>query len=89
MRLMIIRSNLYSIVVIGNQNSCQAQNGYDSNGKKTGKWVFKGKDHPRSGYATYDTKVEEGNFIQGRKEGMWIKYHKRRKDHEAKRTLRK
>ncbi len=57
------------------QNICQAQNGYDSNGKKTGKWVFKGKDHPRSGHSIND-KVEEGNFIQGRKEGIWIKYHR-------------
>ncbi|MDG2153554.1 MAG: hypothetical protein P8K10_06430 [Crocinitomicaceae bacterium] len=57
------------------QNLCHAQNGFDSNGKKTGKWIFKGKDHPRSGHAS-NTKVEEGNFIQGRKEGMWIKYHR-------------
>ncbi len=56
-------------------NVCLTQNSHDSNGKKTGKWVFKGKDHPRSGYAS-NTKVEEGRFINGRKEGIWIKYHK-------------
>ena len=62
---------LICTLLLWQQNSCYAQNGYDSNGKKTGKWVFKGKDHPLSGYATTN-KVEEGNFIKGRKEGMWI-----------------
>ncbi len=52
-----------------------AQNKYDSKGNKTGKWVFKGKDHPKSGYGE-NLKVEEGNFINGRKEGIWMKYHK-------------
>lgn len=54
---------------------CLAQNTHDGNGKKTGKWVFKGKDHPRSGHSE-NLKVEEGTFLKGRKEGIWIKYHK-------------
>ena len=74
MKLRIV-IGLICTLLLWQQNSCYAQNGYDSNGKKTGKWVFKGKDHPMSGYAT-NNKVEEGNFIKGRKEGIWIKYHK-------------
>ena len=54
---------------------CYSQNLYDQKGKKTGKWIFKGKHHPFSGY-TENTKVEEGIFINGRKEGIWIKYHR-------------
>ena len=41
---------------------CYSQNLYDQKGKKTGKWIFKGKHHPFSGY-TENTKVEEGIFI--------------------------
>ncbi len=51
------------------------QNQKDKNGKRTGKWVFKGVDRPESGVAK-DGKVEEGYFVNGRKEGVWIKYHK-------------
>ena len=54
---------------------CYSQNLHDQKGNKTGKWIFKGKDHPFSGY-TENAKVEEGNFINGRKEGIWIKYHR-------------
>jgi len=52
-----------------------AQNKLDASGRKSGKWVFKGKDHPSSKYAE-NSKVEEGNFINGRKEGIWLRYHK-------------
>lgn len=55
--------------------SGMAQNVMDQNGRKTGKWVFKGKDHPSSTYQD-DLKTEEGNFINGRKEGIWIRYHR-------------
>jgi antitoxin component YwqK of YwqJK toxin-antitoxin module len=51
------------------------QNKKDQNGKKTGKWIFTGADRPESGIAK-DGKVEEGYFVNGRKEGVWIKYHK-------------
>ena len=52
-----------------------AQNKLNTSGRKSGKWVFKGKDHPASGYAE-NSVVEEGNFINGRKEGIWLRYHK-------------
>lgn len=74
MKVLVIIGLIFFPLLIG-KNIFHAQNGYNSNGKKTGKWVFKGKDHPRSGYSS-NTKVEEGNFIEGRKEGMWIKYHR-------------
>ena len=32
-------------------NSSFAQNKRDASGRKSGKWVFKGKDHPSSNYA--------------------------------------
>lgn len=46
----------------------------DANGKKQGKWVYYGKDRPDSGVPA-SGKVEEGKFIDDRKEGVWIKYH--------------
>jgi antitoxin component YwqK of YwqJK toxin-antitoxin module len=52
-----------------------AQNAVDPTGKRTGKWIFKGKDHPSVNYQD-EVKVEEGNFIKGRKEGIWVRYHK-------------
>jgi antitoxin component YwqK of YwqJK toxin-antitoxin module len=51
-----------------------SQNLKDKNGKRIGKWVFKGSDRPNSGVSK-DGKVEEGYFVEGRKEGIWIKYH--------------
>ncbi len=46
----------------------------DTNGKKQGYWIIYGKDKPGSGYA--DTSiVEEGNYIDHRKNGTWKKYH--------------
>jgi antitoxin component YwqK of YwqJK toxin-antitoxin module len=56
-------------------NENTAQNKLDASGRKFGKWVFTGKDHPSSNYAE-NHKVEEGNFINGRKEGIWLRYHK-------------
>ncbi len=64
-----------SLFILGVSQHCSAQNLHDQNGKKTGKWVFRGKDHPRSGYAV-NTKVAEGDFVNGRKEGIWIRYHR-------------
>lgn len=52
-----------------------SQNLRDEKGKRTGKWVFRGSDMPNSGISK-DSKVEEGYFVNGRKEGLWIKYHK-------------
>ena len=51
-----------------------SQNLKDENGKRTGKWIFKGRDRPSSAFPP-NTRVEEGYFVNGRKEGIWIHYH--------------
>lgn len=49
-------------------------NQVDQNGLKQGHWIYFGKDRPESGIPS-DGKVEEGRYIDGKKEGIWIKYH--------------
>jgi len=46
----------------------------DEDNKKRGYAVFTGEDKPESGIAPHG-KVEEGNYVNDRKEGWWIKYH--------------
>ena len=46
----------------------------DAQGRKQGVWVYFGKDRPESGFPV-DGKVEEGPYLDDRKEGVWIKYH--------------
>lgn len=55
-------------------SSPYCQNKKDKNGKRTGKWTFTGVDYPNSGLPK-NVKVEEGYFANGRKEGVWIKFH--------------
>ena len=43
-------------------------------GKKQGKWIYLGKDRPSAGYPE-EGKIEEGTYVDDRKEGEWIKYH--------------
>lgn len=43
-------------------------------GKKQGKWVYLGKDRPAEGYPS-EGKIEEGSYVDDRKEGEWVKYH--------------
>ena len=50
-----------------------AQNTTDAQGKKQGNWVVYGKDKPDDGHCA-TCKVEEGKYVDGRKEGRWIKY---------------
>ncbi len=40
--------------------------------KKQGKWIYFGKDRPETGTPPAG-KVEEGKYIDDRKEGFWIK----------------
>lgn len=42
---------------------------------KNGYFVFYGKDRPEAGIAPTG-KVEEGKFVDDRKEGEWVKYHR-------------
>lgn len=46
----------------------------DENGKKQGRWLYLGKDKPQEGYPA-EGKIEEGPYLDDRKEGTWIKYH--------------
>lgn len=46
----------------------------DETNFKTGHWIYFGKDRPEMNYCS-DCKVEEGDYINDRKEGVWIKYH--------------
>lgn len=46
----------------------------DEQGRKQGKWIYYGKDRPESGIPA-NGKVEEGKYVDDRKEGIWIKYH--------------
>ena len=41
---------------------------------KQGKWIYYGKDRPEAGIPP-EGKVEEGRYVDDRKEGIWIKYH--------------
>jgi antitoxin component YwqK of YwqJK toxin-antitoxin module len=72
---------LICFLAIGNLGfSFRANNDQDgktnqSDGKgKQGKWIYYGKDRPESGIPA-EGKVEEGNYRDDRKEGVWIKYH--------------
>lgn len=61
-----------AIATIGDQDGKINQK--DNVGKKQGKWVFLGKDRPTEGFPS-EGKVEEGDFVDDRKEGFWIKYY--------------
>jgi antitoxin component YwqK of YwqJK toxin-antitoxin module len=46
----------------------------DNNGKQ-GHWIYYGKDKPQAGYPM-EGKIEEGPFLDDRKEGIWLKYQR-------------
>lgn len=50
-------------------------NQWDIQERRTGYWIWTGSMKPGKGYC--DTcKIEEGNYVAGRKEGRWVKYYK-------------
>jgi antitoxin component YwqK of YwqJK toxin-antitoxin module len=53
--------------------SLWAQNKRNANGERHGKWTFTGKDYPNKNIPKTQ-KVEEGNYVNGRKEGVWTKF---------------
>ena len=71
----MINRIFFTIMGIGTFFISLSQNLKDENGKRYGKWVIKGGDRPNSGVPK-DGKIEEGYFVNGRKEGEWIRYHK-------------
>lgn len=46
----------------------------DELGRKQGHWIYYGSDRPEA-LVTINGKVEEGDYLNDRKEGFWIKYH--------------
>lgn len=46
----------------------------DDQGRKQGHWIIFGKDRPEQG-APPEGKIEEGDYKDDRKVGIWIKYH--------------
>jgi antitoxin component YwqK of YwqJK toxin-antitoxin module len=46
----------------------------DDQGRKQGHWIIFGKDRPEQGFPP-EGKVEEGDYLDDRKTGIWIKYH--------------
>ncbi len=48
-------------------------NRLDNDGKKQGYWIYYGSDKPERGHQTFG-KIEEGYYVDNRKDGKWIKY---------------
>ncbi len=46
-----------------------------ADGKKYGYWIIYGRDRPESGFAPH-TIMEEGNYSEGKKNGLWKRYHR-------------
>ena len=66
---------VFEDLVRSDSKGCERVNIKDSQGMKQGKWIYFGKDRPSSGISPRGI-VEEGYFVNDRKEGLWIKYHK-------------
>jgi antitoxin component YwqK of YwqJK toxin-antitoxin module len=71
---MFIGSFLTSQLLAASHSQDDKINQKSADGKKQGKWVYFGKDRPQEGYPS-DGKIEEGPYLDDRKEGTWIKYH--------------
>jgi antitoxin component YwqK of YwqJK toxin-antitoxin module len=56
------------------QHQLNAQNVTDANNKKQGYWKITGKMKSDENYEN-DAIVEEGEFVNGRKNGTWIRYY--------------
>lgn len=73
MRIKITILIFLFISIIGKSQN-DTINQRDENNLKQGYWVYYGKDRPESGYPE-NGKIEEGRYVNDRKEGFWIKYH--------------
>ncbi len=67
---MLLTSNVFS----QHETDSIQFNVTDSLGQKQGHWVIYGEMHPETGYPPKG-KIEEGTFVNNRKEGEWIKYY--------------
>jgi antitoxin component YwqK of YwqJK toxin-antitoxin module len=62
----------FSAVFAGNDQD--RINWKDDQGRKQGHWIIFGKDRPEQGVPP-EGKIEEGDYKDDRKIGIWIKYH--------------
>ena len=69
---MKLRTSLCCLLLIFCTQIC-AQNKRNADGQRHGKWVFTGKDFPNK-QLPKTQKVEEGYYVNGRKEGIWTKF---------------
>lgn len=70
--LLFFAENALCNALQSNQN--EEINKKSADGKKQGKWIYCGQDRPKEGYPAKG-KIEEGEYKDDRKEGIWIKYH--------------
>lgn len=70
--LSVLATMCFSVSAIADQGG--EINTVDDKGRRQGKWIIFGKDEPHKGYPS-DGKIEEGPYLDDRKEGVWIKYH--------------
>jgi len=56
------------------QDEIKKLNQKDKNGLKQGHWIYYGKDRPLAGIPA-NGKIEEGEYEDDRRQGIWIKYH--------------
>lgn len=61
------------LVLLISQN-VSAQNFTDENGRKQGLWIYTGAMRPAAGYPAEGI-IEQGNYIDDRKVGVWMKYY--------------
>lgn len=64
---------LYVTVKVGLAQSNDTTNITDANGLKQGHWIYYGRDKNLPNYQP-DNKVEEGKYIDSRKDGMWVTF---------------
>ena len=69
---MKLRTSLCCLLLILS-TAAWAQNKRNADGERQGKWVFTGKDFPNRKLPKTQ-KVEEGYYVNGRKEGIWTKF---------------
>lgn len=70
---MKLRTTLFCFLVLSTFFS-YGQNKRNSAGQRHGKWVYLGKDYSNGKYPK-NIKVEEGYYVNGRKEGEWTKFY--------------
>jgi hypothetical protein len=64
------RSQSYEI----NTSMTDTINKIDSRNQKQGKWLLRGKHKPGSVFGP-EQKIETGNYLNNRKEGVWIEFY--------------